>query len=74
MKAGKDVISSNTKIKHGPRQEIRGEDDHSFSFKKGNVPWILKKEDLNLENEVILGVKARSFYGYSLRRCFTIEK
>ena len=42
----RDLISSNTKKKHWPRQENRGEDGHSFSFKKGNVPWILKKKIL----------------------------
>ena len=34
----RDLISSNTKKKHWPRQENRGEDGHSFSFKKGDVP------------------------------------
>ena len=61
-----DLISSNTKKKHCPRQGIRVEDDNYLSFKKGDVPWILKKNDVNLEKEVILGMKAPSFYGYSL--------
>ena len=57
LKVTKDLISSNTKKKHWPRQETRREDGHSFSFKKCDVPWILKKEYLNLEKDVILGVK-----------------
>ena len=43
LKVRRDLISSNTKSKHWPRQENRGEDGHSFSFKKGYVPFILKK-------------------------------
>ena len=64
----RDIISSNTKNKHWPRPENRGEDDHSFSFKKYDIPWILKKEDLNLAKEVILGVKEPYFYGSFLWR------
>ena len=66
LKLRKDLISSNTKKKHCPRQENRGEDDHSLSFKKGDVPWILKKDDLNLGKQVKLGVKAPYFYDSSL--------
>ena len=74
MKARKYIISSNTKKKHWPRQETRREDGHSFSFKKCDVPWILKKEYLNLEKEVILGMKVPYFYGSSLQCCFTIDE
>ena len=63
MVVKKYIISSNTKKKHWPRQENRGEDGHSFSFKKGDVPWILKKEYFNLGKEVILSVKMPSCYG-----------
>ena len=66
LKVRKDLISSNTKNKHWPRQEYRGEDGHTFSFKKGDVPWILKKYDRNLAKEVILDVKAPSCYVSSL--------
>jgi hypothetical protein len=70
----RDLISSKTKKKHWPRQESRGEVGPSWSFKEGDVPWILKKEDLSLEKEVILGVKVPSLYGSSLRRCFTVRQ
>jgi hypothetical protein len=39
----RDLISSKTKKKHWPRQESRGEVGPSWSFKEGDVPWILKK-------------------------------
>jgi hypothetical protein len=39
----RDLISSKTKNKHWPRQESRGEASPSWSFKEGDVPWILKK-------------------------------
>jgi hypothetical protein len=42
----RDLISSKTKKKHWPRQETRGEVGPSWSFKEGDVPWILKKDDL----------------------------
>jgi hypothetical protein len=70
----RDIISSKTKKKHFPRQESRGEVGPSSSFKEGDVPWILKKEDISLENEVILGVKVPSLYGSSLRHCFTVHQ
>ena len=68
-----DIISSKTKNKHWPRQESRGEVGPSWYFKKGYVPWILKKEDFSLEKEVILGLKVPSLYGSSLRRSFIME-
>ena len=74
LKIMKDLNSSNTKNKHWPIQENRGEDGHSFSFKKGDVPWILKKEDLNLVKEIILGVKVPSFYWCSLQCCFATDE
>ena len=67
----RDILSSNTKKKHWPRQENIGEDGPSWSLKEGNVPWVLKKDDISLENEVILGVKAPSLYGSTLWCCFT---
>lgn len=70
----RDLISSKTKNKHWPRQESRGEASPSWSFKEGDVPWIWKKEDLSLENEVLMGVKVPSLYGSSLRRCFTVHQ
>ena len=42
----RDLISSNTKKRHWPRKESRGEDGPSWSFKEGGVPWILKKYDI----------------------------
>jgi hypothetical protein len=68
----RDLISLKTKKKHWPRQESRGEASPSWSFKEGDVPWILKKEDLSLAKEVILGVKVPSLYGYSLQRFFFV--
>jgi hypothetical protein len=62
----RDIISSKTKNKHWPRQESRGEASPSWSFKEGDVPWILKKDYLYLENEFILGVNVPSLYGYLL--------
>ena len=70
----KYLISSNTKKKQWPRKENRGEVGPSFSFKKGDVPWILKKDDLNLEKEVVFSVKVPSFYGFTLLCCFTTDK
>ena len=43
LKVRKDIIYVNTNRKHCPRQENSGKHGHSFSYKKGNVPWILKK-------------------------------
>ena len=55
LKFRKYVISSNTKKKHWPRQENRIEVGPSFSFKKGDVPWILKKYDIYLEKGSYIG-------------------
>ena len=71
LSSKRDLISSNTKKKHRSRQEYRGEDGHSFSFKKDDVQWILKREYLNLAKEVIVGVKVPYLYGSSLQCCFT---
>ena len=40
---------------------------------EGDVPWILKKYDLSLEKEVIMGARVPSSYGSSLQRCFIVE-
>jgi hypothetical protein len=61
----RDLISSKNKKKHWPRQESRGEVGPCWSFKEGDVPWILKK-DLSLAKEVILGVKMPYVYVSSL--------
>jgi hypothetical protein len=66
-------IASNTKKRHWTRKETRGEASPSWYFKEGDVPWILKKDDLSMVNDVILGVKAPFLYGSTLRRCFTVE-
>ena len=67
-------ISSNTKEKHWPKKENRGEVGHSLSFKEGDVPWILKKDDLLVAKAIILGVKAPSLYGSTLQHCFNVEE
>jgi hypothetical protein len=69
----RDLVSLNTKKRHCPRKESRGEVGLSWSFKEGDVPWILKKDDLSMAKDVILGVKELSFYGSTLRRCFIVE-
>jgi hypothetical protein len=46
---------------------------HSLSFKEGDVPWILKKNNLSMAKDVILGVKVASLYGSTLRHCFKVE-
>ena len=68
-----DLISSNTKKKHWTKNKNIGEVGHSWSFKEGGVPWILKKDDLSMEKDVILGVKEPSLYGSTLRCCFSVE-
>ena len=40
---GRDLISSNTKKRHWPIKESRGEAGPSWHFKEGDVPWIMKK-------------------------------
>ena len=62
----RDLISSNTKKKHWPKKENRGEVGHSLSFKEGDALWILKKEDLSVAKDVIFGVKTPSLYGSTL--------
>ena len=65
----KDLVTSKTKKKHWPRQLERTRLEASPSnwyFKEGNVPWILKKGDLSLAKEVIMGVRLLSSYGSSL--------
>ena len=62
----KDLITSKTKKKHGPRQESRGESSPSWYFKEGDVPWILKKDDISLAKNVILSVNTPSLYGSTL--------
>lgn len=59
-------IDLKTKKKHWRRKESRGEAGPYWCFKEGDVPWILKKDDLSLAKEVILGVKVPSLYGTTL--------
>ena len=59
----RDLIASNTKNRDWPRKETRGDVDPSWSFKEGDVPWILKKDDLSMVKDVILGVKAPFYMG-----------
>ena len=42
----RDLSCFNTKKKHFPKKENKGEVGHSCSFKEGDVPWILKKYDI----------------------------
>ena len=62
----RDLIYSNTKKRYWPRKENRGEVGSSWYFKEGDVPWILKKDDLSMAKDVILGVKEPSLYGSTL--------
>ena len=68
------IIYSNTKNKHYPRQESRWEFGPSWSFKVGDVQWVLHKDNLSLENEVILDVKVPSLYCSTLWHWFTIKE
>ena len=67
------LVEPKLKKKHWLRQEIRGEVCPSWSFKEGDVPWILKKDDLSLEMEVIMNLGVPYLYGSSLRCCFIVE-
>ena len=59
-------ISSNTKKKNWQRKESRGEANPSWSFKEGDVPWILMKDYVLVEKDIILVVKEPSLYGSTL--------
>ena len=65
----KYIITSKTKKKHWPRRlESTGSEagvgpSNSWFFKEGDVPWILKKDDISLAKEVIMGVRVPSSYG-----------
>ena len=75
----KDIITSKNKNKYWPRRlESTGSEagagpSNSCYFKEGDVPWILKKYDLPLGKEIIMGVRVPSSYGSSLRRCFSAD-
>ena len=69
----RDLVSSNTKKRHWLKKENRGEVGHCWPFKEGDVPWILKKDDILVENDAIWGVKAPLLYGLTRRRCFGVE-
>jgi hypothetical protein len=69
----RDLIFLNTKKKHWLRKESKGEVGPSWSFKEGDVLWILKNDKLSLAKDVIFGVKEPSLYGSNLHRCFIIE-
>jgi len=68
----RDLLASNTKKLHWPKKQSRGEASHCWSFKEGDVPWILKKDDLSMENDAISGVKAPSLYGLTLQHFFIV--
>jgi hypothetical protein len=69
----RDIIASNTKRRHWPRTETRGEVGPSWYFKEGDVPCILKKCDLSMVKDVILGVEEPSLYGLTLWHCFIVD-
>ena len=73
MNVRRDPIALNTKKRHWPRKETRGEVGPSWYFKEGDVPWILKKDDLSVAKDVILGVKTPYLYGLTLQCCLNIE-
>jgi hypothetical protein len=73
MAIRRDLIISNTKKRHWPRNETRGEASPSWYFKEGDVPWILKKGDLSMVKDGILGVKAPSLYGSTLGHCVIVD-
>ena len=60
----KYLITSKTKKKHWPRRlestisEATG--PSNWYFKEGDVPWILKKYNISLAMEVIIGVRVPS--------------
>jgi hypothetical protein len=62
----RDLIALNTKKRHWPRKKSRWEVESFWSFKEGDVLWILKKDDISMVKDVILGVKAPSLYGSTL--------
>jgi hypothetical protein len=66
MAVRRDVVASNTKKRHWPINETRGEAGPSLSFKEGDVPWILRKDDLSMAKDVTLGVKTHFLYGSNL--------
>ena len=74
MDVRREIIASNTKKRHWLRKETRGEDGPSWYFKEGDVPWILKKYDISMVKDVILGVKAPSLYELTLQCCFIVEE
>ena len=70
----RDFIYSNTKKKHWPKKENRGEVGHSWSFKEGDVQSNLKKDGLSMAKDVIVGVKAPLLHGSTLQCCFDVEE
>jgi hypothetical protein len=73
MALRRDIIASNTKTIHWPRNKTRGEVGPSWSFKEEDVPWILKNYDISMGKHVILGVNEPSLYGSTLRCCFNVD-
>jgi hypothetical protein len=71
---GRDIITSNTKKRHWPKNKTRGEVGPSCSFKEGDVPWILKKDYISMVKDVILGVKEAYSYGSTLQCCLTTKE
>ena len=46
---------------------------NSWFFKEGDVPWILKKDDISLAKEFLMGVRVPTSYRSSLQHCFTVD-
>ena len=67
-----DLITPKIKKKHWPirlestRSEAGAGPSKSWYFKEGDVPWILKKDDISLAKEVIMVVRVPTSYGSSL--------
>ena len=75
----KDIITSKTKKKYWPRRlestglEVALGPFNSWFFKEGDVPWILKEDDISFAKEVIMDVRVPTSYGSLLRHCFTVD-
>ena len=55
-----------TKSKMGSKEDTGP--SNSWFFKEGDVPWILKKDDISLAKEFIMGVRVPPSYESSVLR------
>ena len=76
----KDLITLKTTKKHWPRRlesigsEAGSGPSNSLYFKEGDAPWVLKRDDLSLAKDVIIGVSVPSSYRSSLQPYFTMDE